>query len=174
MQPFRLRILYLLMAKGTQNQPQVAFRGNLRKSSLNGCSKIRPLQPPVPGARFSEDSFSAKIESAADAKRRGFSHLKPIEGPAAHKTPFLKGSFPRKRESRIVEARNRFGNLSTFLRPQNRSLRPVILRLSFCHSPPLFLSFPRKRESSSHLLLSKGGAKTIRKLLFAGIFGTPR
>ena len=47
-----------------QNHPQVASRGNCRPTELSGCSKIKPIQPPAPGAQSTDSSGSAFGEIA--------------------------------------------------------------------------------------------------------------
>ena len=57
--------MYLLLSKGTQNHPHVVLHGIILCPALSGRSKIKPLQPPAPGARALKRPFSAPNENAA-------------------------------------------------------------------------------------------------------------
>ncbi len=67
------------------------FRGNRPKPELSGCRKIRPFQPPVPGARTLSDSFSAPSK-VRPLKKRNLWAAEPLAASKA---------FPRPAKSRF-------------------------------------------------------------------------
>lgn len=78
-------VLYLLTAKGTQNSPHVALRGTVLRPALSGRSKIRPLQPPAPGARAVGHSLSAPSDNAESSPTITLiTSLPPLQGVPAH------------------------------------------------------------------------------------------
>ena len=140
-----------------QNQPQVAFPGAAVWRCGNGrLARVCKQTGPVSCRSACAASSFREKQSAADTSRRGFTLRKPLKVQQPTNPLFLRG---HSRESGNPPGAEPNPTLSTFLRPQNRSFRPVISALSGnpasrknwiprqAGNDILSLSFPRKRES---------------------------